>query len=82
MDVGEVIIDQLIPIGLRHVSNYLQIVKISAEENISVEAASVKYLNKRLHPAVRSRKSELQYLRCLSELLSNYLVQGSQLKCL
>ncbi|KAK6623932.1 hypothetical protein RUM44_010788 [Polyplax serrata] len=82
VDIGSVVTDQLLTIGLRHVNDFLLISQLSLKEKISIEAAAARYHNKGLHFAVRSRKSELQYLRCLSDLLSSHLVQGSNLKCL
>ncbi|EEB19866.1 sorting nexin, putative [Pediculus humanus corporis] len=82
MDLTDIILDHLVTIGFRHVNDYNKILELSLKEKISIESASVKYLGKRLHFAVRSRETELQYLRCLSDLLINHLLQKSQLNCL
>ena len=82
MDLTDIILDHLVTIGFRHVNDYNKILELSLREKISIESASVKYLGKRLHFAVRSRETELQYLRCLSDLLINHLLQKSQLNCL
>lgn len=82
IDVAEVITDRLVTTGFRHVNDFAQITELSLTENISTEAAAVQFLGSRLHPAVKSRKDELQYLRTLCDNLLSYLLQPTQLQCL
>ncbi|XP_049774784.1 sorting nexin-14-like isoform X1 [Schistocerca cancellata] len=92
VDVARVILYKLLPVGLRHLDDFLGSIRLAGGTQATsgiledldravLERAALRYLGPRLHPAVHSREAELMYLRQLTCLLLPQLVQQQQLNC-
>nr|CAD7202115.1 unnamed protein product [Timema douglasi] len=81
VDLANLITSKLIPAGLGHMDDYLGSLRLAARQKLTLDRATVQFLGSRLHPAVKNRERELNYLRQLVSMLLPQLLPPSQLAC-
>nr|CAD7440331.1 unnamed protein product [Timema bartmani] len=81
VDLADLITSKLIPAGLGHMDDYLGSLRLAARQKLTLDRATVQFLGSRLHPAVKNRERELNYLRQLVSMLLPQLLPPSQLAC-
>ena len=80
VDLTDLIIKRVIPIGLCHVDalihaeNFIKSEKNTRKLNMELRDAYVDYLGPRIHPAALSRVKELEYVQSVVASLVPYLL--------
>lgn len=78
-NIGEIICERLVPIFLRHLDDYTA--SNGCGSDAEKLATVVSHLGDRIHPAARSRHSELEYLKAMSRTLARLGLYQQELKC-
>lgn len=81
LDHAKIISKKLLPHSIKHIDDYLYMQQIKTLKKTRFDDIIVDYLGKRLHAATTNRKSELDYLRHLSESLISEILPEKYRNC-